>query len=170
MERGAARVERVDVLVLGAGMAGLCAAVAALEQRAQVLVLEKGNRLGGSMALSNGIVWTFASEDDVRRRVPDGDSALQDLLVAQLAESLHWLEAQGVELKPDQVWLGYGRGQEASPPQMTSALVGRIEALGGRVSAQTAVQSLKIRDGAVVGALAFDRHGAIEVRARSVIL
>ncbi len=135
-----------------------------------MLVLEKGNRLGGSMALSNGIVWTFAREDDVRRHVPDGDSVLQDLLVSALADSLRWLEGQGVELKPDQVWLGYGRGQEASPPQMTAALADRIESLGGRVLMQAAVQSLITRDGAVAGALAFDAQGAIEIQARSVIL
>ena len=161
---------KADVLVLGAGMAGLCAAIAALEQGAQVLVLEKGNRLGGSMALSNGIVWTFARESDARKHLPDGDSALQDLLVTQLGESLRWLQGQGVELKPDQAWLGYGRGQEASPPQMTAALAGRIESLGGRVLTGTAVQGLSTRDGAVTGALAFDAQGAIEIQARSVIL
>src|SRR5512133_2115769 len=122
MEGATGRVVKADVLVLGAGMAGLCAAVAALERGAQVLVLEKGNRIGGSMALSNGIVWTFAREDDVRKQVPDGDAALQDLLVTRLVDSLQWLQGQGVELKPDQAWLGYGRGQEASPPQMTAAL------------------------------------------------
>jgi succinate dehydrogenase/fumarate reductase flavoprotein subunit len=159
-----------DVVVLGGGMAGLCAAIAALEKGAEVLVLEKGNRFGGSMALSNGIVWTFAREADVRAHVPDGDPALQDLLVTHLGDSLRWLQAQGVALRPDQIWLGYGRGQEASPPQMTVALVGRIEGLGGRILSGTAVQSLLTRDGAVIGALAFDGQGAIEVHARSVIL
>jgi succinate dehydrogenase/fumarate reductase flavoprotein subunit len=162
--------QQADVLVLGAGMAGLCAAVAALEHGAQVLVLEKGDRLGGSMALSNGIVWTFAREADVRKHVPDGDAALQDLLVSHLGESLRWLRSQGVELKPEQIWLGHGRGQEASPPQMTAALAGRIESLGGRIVRGTAVQSLVTREGAVAGALVFDARGAIEIQARSVIL
>ena len=161
---------KADVLVLGAGMAGLCAAVAALERGADVLVLEKGNRLGGSMALSNGIVWTFAREADVRRHVPDGDPALQDLLVAGLTDALQWLQAQGVELRPEQSWLGYGRGSEASPPQMTAALASRIERLGGRIRSATAVQSLATSNGAVVGALAFDAQGAVEIQAGSVIL
>jgi hypothetical protein len=102
--------------------------------------------------------------------VPDGDTALQDLLVSHLGESLRWLGSQGVELKPEQIWLGYGRGQEASPPQLTAALADRIDSLGGRVLTQAAVQSLITRDGAVVGALAFDAQGTIEVQARSVIL
>ncbi len=170
MESARKREHTADVLVLGAGMAGLCAAIAALEQGAQVLVLEKGTRFGGSMALSNGIVWTFAREADVRAHVPDGDPALQDFLVANLTDSLRWLQGQGVELQPDQIWLGYGRGQEASPPQMTAALVDRVKALGGAMLCETAVQSLLTRDGAVSGALAFDAQGAVEVHARSVIL
>jgi succinate dehydrogenase/fumarate reductase flavoprotein subunit len=170
MEITPKREQTTDVLVLGAGMAGLCAAIAALEKGAEVLVLEKGNRFGGSMALSSGIVWTFAREADVRNRVPEGDPSLQDLLVANLTESLGWLEVQGVELQPDQTWLGHGRGREASPLQMTAALVDRIESLGGRILSGTAVQSLLTRDGGVAGALAFDAQGAVEVHARSVIL
>ncbi len=73
-----------DVLVLGGGMAGLCAALAAAENGARVLVLEKGTRFGGSMALSNGIVWSFGSSDDVRTRLREGNPALQDLVVEQL--------------------------------------------------------------------------------------
>lgn len=164
------REQTADVLVLGGGMAGLCAAVAALEQGAKVLLLEKGNRHGGSMAISNGIVWTFAREADVRAHVPDGDAALQDLLVAGLADALTWLQAQGVELEPQREYLGYGHGRAASGPQMTAALVRRIEALGGRIVSGTAVQQLLMTDGAASGALAFDEHGAIAVHARSVVL
>ena len=41
-----------DVIVVGAGMAGLCASLAVLERGVRVITLEKGNRFGGSMALS----------------------------------------------------------------------------------------------------------------------
>ena len=165
-----ARKMTADVLVLGGGMAGLCAAVAALERGADVLVLEKGTRHGGSMALSNGIIWTFAREADVRAQVPDGDPALQDLLVAQLTDALTWLQAQGAELEPAREYLGCGHGRAANPPQLTAALLARIEALGGRVLCGTAAQELLTADGAVHGALAFDEHGALAVSARSVIL
>lgn len=171
METARKTEAKADVLVLGGGMAGLCAAIAALEQGADVLVLEKGNRCGGSMFLSNGIVWTFAREADVHTHLRDGDPSLQDLLVGHLADSLRWLQKQGVELRPEQTWLGYGTGSEASAPQMTAALVERIRQLGGRMLLATAVQNLLARDGAVVGALAFDAQGdAVEVQARSVIL
>jgi len=38
-------------------MAGLCAAARARELGADVVVLEKGDRPGGSMLLSSGFVW-----------------------------------------------------------------------------------------------------------------
>ncbi|HWI82365.1 FAD-dependent oxidoreductase [Ramlibacter sp.] len=159
-----------DVLVLGGGMAGLCAALTARQRGARVLVLEKGTRFGGSMYLSNGIVWTFARLQDARARAPDGDAALQDLLVGGLSEGLDWLAAQGVQLEPERVYLQCGRGRAAAGPQMTQALVDGARAAGATLLAGTALQDLLFEDGAVTGARAFDRDGAIEVRARSVVL
>ena len=49
--------EKIDVLIIGAGASGLTAALAAHEEGASVMVLEKGAQLGGSAAISGGIVW-----------------------------------------------------------------------------------------------------------------
>jgi succinate dehydrogenase/fumarate reductase flavoprotein subunit len=56
----------VDVVVLGAGMAGMCAATAASEQGARVLLLERAPTVGGSAALSGGYVWTAADVESLR--------------------------------------------------------------------------------------------------------
>lgn len=151
-------------------MAGLCAGLAAAERGARVLVLEKGTRFGGSMYLSNGIVWTFATTDDVRRRIPGGDAALQDLLVAQLGDGLDWLQAQGVALEPERAWLECGRGRAAAGPQMTQALVDRLRGRGGQLLAGTGLQRLLMEHGAAAGAQAFGPDGEVQVRARAVIL
>ena len=43
-----------DLIIVGAGMAGLCAAKTAIEAGARVLVLEKAYRSGGTTRLSDG--------------------------------------------------------------------------------------------------------------------
>ena len=50
--------ERTDVLVIGAGMAGLCAAIAARHAGASVIVLEKAPEAlrGGNTRFSNGAI------------------------------------------------------------------------------------------------------------------
>jgi succinate dehydrogenase/fumarate reductase flavoprotein subunit len=50
-----------DVLIIGAGAAGLSAAVAARDSGAKVTVIEKGAKLGGTAAISGGIVWVPAN-------------------------------------------------------------------------------------------------------------
>ena len=71
-----ARVHRAQALVLtdlivaGAGMAGLVAAARARELGADAVVLEKGDRPGGSMLLSSGVVWRHRSLGGLPRGVP----------------------------------------------------------------------------------------------------
>lgn len=49
--------DTVDVVVVGSGASGLTAALAAASAGAEVLVLEKGSKFGGSTALSGGQMW-----------------------------------------------------------------------------------------------------------------
>jgi fumarate reductase flavoprotein subunit len=46
-----------DVIVVGAGGAGCTAALAATEQGARTLILDAGSRVGGSTALSGGVLY-----------------------------------------------------------------------------------------------------------------
>ena len=51
-------MEQTDVLIIGAGAAGMAAALAAHDGGARVTLMEKGERLGGTAAISGGIIWT----------------------------------------------------------------------------------------------------------------
>jgi fumarate reductase flavoprotein subunit len=83
------------LLIAGAGMAGLCAAARARELGATFRVLEKGDRPGGSMLLSSGVVWRYSSLEEFRRQCPGGDERLQRLIVERLDDALAWLESLG---------------------------------------------------------------------------
>ena len=55
-------METYDLIILGGGLAGMCAAVEAGEAGASVLLLEKQDELGGSTVLSSGYM-AFAGTD-----------------------------------------------------------------------------------------------------------
>ena len=85
-----------DLIVAGAGMAGLVAAARGRELGASPTVFEKGDRPGGSMLLSSGVVWRHRSAEDFRRECPAGDPALQLRIVEEFDDALDWLESLGV--------------------------------------------------------------------------
>ncbi len=76
-------------------MAGLAAAARARELGAEPLVLEKGDRAGGSMLLSSGVIWRHRTFDGFRADCPGGDPELQQVIVEQLDEAIEWLESLG---------------------------------------------------------------------------
>jgi fumarate reductase flavoprotein subunit len=76
-------------------MAGLCAAAQAVQKGASVTVLEKGDRPGGSMLLSSGVIWRYREFERFRSECPGGDLALQRTLHDRLDDSLRWLESLG---------------------------------------------------------------------------
>jgi 3-oxosteroid 1-dehydrogenase len=57
LQAGGVAEMTVDVLVLGSGVGGLVAALAAKELGLQAVVVEKSARLGGTFAMSGGGVW-----------------------------------------------------------------------------------------------------------------
>jgi succinate dehydrogenase/fumarate reductase flavoprotein subunit len=79
-------------------MGGLVAAVTAAEAGAKVLVHEKGDRAGGSMLLSSGVVWRYRSFDRFHAECPGGDPSLQRTLHDRLDGDLRWLEDLGAPI------------------------------------------------------------------------
>lgn len=102
----------VDVIVVGAGMAGHCTALEAAQSGASVLLLEKSARYGGSTAMCGG-AFAFAGTDVQRARgIADSAEILEeDLMIAgkhrndralvhvyatRQHEAYRWLQGLGV--------------------------------------------------------------------------
>jgi fumarate reductase flavoprotein subunit len=111
-----------DVLVAGAGMAGLVAAAEARRLGAVPTVLEKLDRPGGSMRLSSGVVWRHRDFERFRQECPDGDAELQRLLFERLDEDLAWLRSLGAPVVERETGNPLTSGARFQPAALTAAL------------------------------------------------
>src|SRR3954470_24703201 len=109
-------------------MAGLCAAARARQLGLTPAVLEKGDRPGGSMLLSSGVIWRYRSLEEFRRQSPAGDERLQRLIVERLDEALDWLASVGAPVVAQKTANPLTIGRRFDPKGLTEALV---EAAGG---------------------------------------
>jgi succinate dehydrogenase/fumarate reductase flavoprotein subunit len=168
MAAAAARMT-VDLLVAGGGIAGLAAAARAVELGLEVVVAEKGEQVGGSGALSAGVVWTAPDVGTARRVAPEGDPVLLAALVEGFEPAVERVRAAGVAVS--ERWggqMGFGIAHHVD----VGALIGRWRSvLGDAVLTGTAVRDLVVDgDGAVQGAVLARDGGEYEVRAHAVLL
>jgi fumarate reductase flavoprotein subunit len=108
-------------------MAGLVAAARLRELGRDVVVREKGTRVGGSMLLSSGVLWRHREWEDFRRECPGGDELLQRVVWERLDEAIAWLESRGAPV----VWHETGNpltvGKRFDPKGIVDALAGQVE-------------------------------------------
>ncbi|WP_460355893.1 FAD-dependent oxidoreductase [Mycobacterium sp. ZZG] len=82
----------IDVVVLGSGGAGLTAALTAVVNGATVEVYEKAATVGGTTAVSGGIVWIPA-----HHRSEEGELTVEDAMAYLRAQSLGYMDEELVE-------------------------------------------------------------------------
>ncbi|MFB6309804.1 MAG: FAD-dependent oxidoreductase [Salinirussus sp.] len=159
-----------DVTVVGAGMAGLVAGIEAAEAGADVIVIEKAPRPGGSMYLSGGIVWTHESMEEMRARVPDGDERLQQLVLESLPAGFEWLRDHGVRLRePESDYSALAA--QIDPIAATETLVDQLEEAGGTLTTETPMEGLRTaEDGRIDGVTARQGEKTIEIDATATII
>jgi fumarate reductase flavoprotein subunit len=115
-----------EVVVAGAGMAGLAAAARARELGGRVAVYEKGDRPGGSMALSSGVVWRYRDWERFRAECPAGDPVLQRIVFERLDDDLAWLESLGAPVLDRETGNPLTVGVRFDPLGLTQALARQV--------------------------------------------
>jgi succinate dehydrogenase/fumarate reductase flavoprotein subunit len=160
--------EVIDLLVLGAGMAGLGAAAKAASEGASVVLVEKGEAIGGSAAYA-GFIWTAPTADVMREVNPDGDPALGRRIVEGYDDALAFVRSLGVHVADPVTVLGYGRGCATDMANFLLAC-DRVVRERGEVLVRSHALRLLTEDGAVVGAELETPAGPRTIRARHTLL
>src|SRR4051794_27065671 len=108
-------------------MAGLVCAARARELGLAPRLIEKGNRAGGSMLLSSGVVWRHLEWDAFRAECPDGDPELQRLVWERLDAALEWLVSLGAKPVLQDTENPLTTGKRFDPRALTALLARNVE-------------------------------------------
>lgn len=184
-------VQNRDIVIVGAGPAGMTAGIYAAEGGADVLVLEKMSTVGGAGAISSGATNSYGSEFAKEKGIEDSAEQLKedmttaghgynqedlvDLFIENTGETFDWLVDLGVaysdptpseEHSVNRVFLATGSGVS-----ITNAIEKRCEEAGVEIMLETKATELITEDGKVVGVKAEGSNGTTyEIYADSVVL
>jgi len=129
---------KADVLVLGAGLAGMSAAVTAAEAGAKTVLIERAPMIGGSAALSGGYVWAMPSVADLRAEDPGEFQRHGHIVIENYPDTIRWLSQYSDPISAEQPALS-GRGRRFDMPLVFAQLHCRFAALGGLLHRDTEV-------------------------------
>jgi len=187
-------VLETDVVVIGAGGAGLAAAVTANENGSTVIVVEKEGKVGGNTILAGGALnavdegseTALANKDSVEHHFNQtfegGDKLANPELVRTLVENawdgVEWLKGMGMEFEPGTFTVLGGmwpRAHKPSEPVGTGFFKTYMEYIDTHdnieVILNTRATELIVEDGVVVGVICTGRTGnEVKIYAKSVIL
>ena len=190
---GAAEDITVDVAVIGAGGAGLSAAVQAHELGANVVVVEKmamvgGNTVraaGGLNAVGTALQQAKGTKDSVEIMFYDtmkgghwlNDPALVRTLVTKSASSVYWLLAHGGDLRDVGLMAGASQPRTHRPtggalvgPEVVRTLYTAAKNLKIDVRTNThAEQILTDKSGRVVGLKVKGKDGTYTIHSKAVV-
>lgn len=164
----------VDLLVVGAGMAGMTASAYAAENGLVVLVVEKADDIGGSALISGGSIWTAEDFDTLRRTNPDGEEAQARTLIDGYDAVCEFIASLGTDISPKLAYDGVqsfpGWTRSVDMQQYMGLARRSVEAAGGFVVTRSTVSQLRIGPDGVGGGTVDGPDGMVEVDARWTLL
>lgn len=188
-----------DLIVVGAGTAGMPCAITAAEAAARVCVLEKDSEVGGTLYLSAGQMSAAGSRRQIDKGIGDSpqthfddvmqlghgknDPAVVRLAVDEAASTLDWLDDLGFPFPDDMPIVYYGHepyttartswGAEMGVSILNTVKPAFEEAVAfDNVSLylEHRLVGLIVENGAVVGVRAEGPDGSVEFRAPATVL
>lgn len=133
-----------DVVVIGGGPSGLMASIAASDNRAKTMLIEKGRKLGTKLAISGGgrcNVTNRLPEEEVIRHIPGNGKFLYSAFsVFNNYDIIDFFEEMGVGLKEED----HGRMFPTSNSAKTvvNALINKLKELNVEVKMNTSVKAV----------------------------
>ena len=187
--------ETIDVLVIGAGSAGLNAAIAAKRAGAKVLLIEKHSYAGGNSMLAAGGYNACNTPEQAKKGIKDSvqsyvadtmkggrgknDPKLVQILAEQSAAGVKWLEDMGADMSDVKRSGGAAVARTHRPhggmsvgPHIVDVLRAQAEkdSVAPRVNSR-AVQLLLDKDYKISGAIVHGKHsGYYKVDAKAIVL
>ncbi len=184
-----------DVVVVGAGISGLSTAISAKTNGADVIMVEKLNRTGGSAMFCSGNFASYNTTSEKEQGIEDSlelamqhweerqSQSIEDMgiinydrvkyILPETAKTIDWYTSLGVEYEPStspkfaslSTTRVVGRGAG-----MVKAVTDIANNLGIDIRLSTPATSLIVEDGKVVGVIAENDTQILEIRAKSVVL
>jgi fumarate reductase flavoprotein subunit len=191
--------ERWDLIIVGAGTAGMPCAITAAEHDAKVIVIEKASEVGGTLHTSGGHISAAGArrqrekgiddspdrhfEDIMRISRGTADPTLVRLAVEEAPRTIDWLDDLGFPFAPETPALVYGHEPYSAPRtywglDAGKSLLETIRPLWDRHAASGRITVLLehelidlIGDGQrVIGVIARGPHGPLDLRGKAVVL
>lgn len=157
-----------DVTIIGGGPSGLMAAIAAAEQGAKTLLIDKGNKLGKKLAISGGgrcNVTNRLPKEEIIRHIPgNGRFLYSGFSLFDNYDIIKFFEELGVALKEE----NHGRMFPVSDKadDVVQALLNQLHALQVIVKKNTKVKTIQFGDDKHVVLL----EGEEKITTKSVVI
>src|SRR3954463_1773136 len=138
----------LDVIVVGAGAAGIMAAIHAAERGARVLVLEKNRKPGVKILMSGGTRCNLTHATDNRGIVeaygPPGRFLHSALAALSVQDTIDFFEAEGVPTKVEETGKVFPVSNRAL--DVLDALLRRLRRSGATLALQEPLLDLRLTE------------------------
>ncbi len=146
-------MKQYDVIVIGGGPSGLMAAIAAGEQGAGVLLIDKGNKLGRKLAISGGgrcNVTNRLPVEEIIKHIPGNGRFLYSAFSEFNNEDIiKFFENLGIQLKEEDHGRMFPVTDKAQ--SVVDALLNRLKQLRVTIRTNEKIKSVIYKDGQAAG-------------------